>query len=105
MKCKTISKGLMKSYMSKQQRKNQKMTMMKTGEYPKNMNQGMKLPPKTPLKKEKTYHSKSPEEKKQVQKVSGKRNKRKGHNAERYLAQLFREAGYSYCVTTRASSR
>lgn len=36
---------------------------------------------------------------------SGKDNRRKGHNAERECAELFREAGYTKCQTSRYGSR
>lgn len=32
-------------------------------------------------------------------------NRTKGHNAERLYAKIFRELGFSYCKTTRESSR
>lgn len=32
-------------------------------------------------------------------------NRRKGHDAERYYAQLFRDLGFPLCKTTRESSR
>lgn len=35
----------------------------------------------------------------------GKRNKRKGSDAEREYAQKFREMGYEYCVTSRLGSK
>ena len=35
----------------------------------------------------------------------GKTNKRKGSNAEREYAKLFREIGYEHCVTARFGSR
>jgi hypothetical protein len=37
--------------------------------------------------------------------VNGKANRRKGHAFERFLAQKFRQMGYSFCKTTRAASR
>jgi hypothetical protein len=35
----------------------------------------------------------------------GKTNRTKGHNAERYYAKVFRELGFTYCKTSRLSSR
>lgn len=35
----------------------------------------------------------------------GKTNKRKGSNAERLYAKLFKELGFSHCVTSRFGSR
>jgi len=35
----------------------------------------------------------------------GKTNKRKGSNAERLYARLFKELGFSHCVTARYGSR
>lgn len=32
-------------------------------------------------------------------------NRNKGHNAERLYAKIFRDLGYTYCKTTRESSR
>lgn len=32
-------------------------------------------------------------------------NRTKGHNAERFYANIFREMGYIYCKTTRESSK
>jgi hypothetical protein len=37
--------------------------------------------------------------------VNGKANRAKGHNYERFLAQKFRDMGYTFCKTTRAASR
>lgn len=35
----------------------------------------------------------------------GARNKRKGSDAERYYADLFRELGFAFCITARLGSR
>lgn len=35
----------------------------------------------------------------------GSRNRTKGHNAERYYAKIFKDLGYSHCVTSRYGSR
>lgn len=35
----------------------------------------------------------------------GKTNKRKGHEAERYYATIFRDLGFSFCETSRFASR
>lgn len=35
----------------------------------------------------------------------GKNNRRKGHDAERYYATLFKELGFEFCVTARVGSR
>ena len=35
----------------------------------------------------------------------GKTNRTKGHNAERQYAKLFKELGFSHCVTARYGSR
>lgn len=35
----------------------------------------------------------------------GATNKRKGHDAERYYAQTFKELGFSFCTTARLGSR
>jgi hypothetical protein len=37
--------------------------------------------------------------------LSGRTSRVKGHNYERKNAQRFREAGYTYCKTSRAASR
>lgn len=45
-------------------------------------------------------------EKKKIDKAKlGKRNRQKGHNAERTRAKAFREMGYDFCKTSRAASR
>lgn len=38
-------------------------------------------------------------------KKRGATNKRKGHDAERYYVNTFKELGFSYCVTARLGSR
>lgn len=35
----------------------------------------------------------------------GKKNRQKGHQAERDLVAIFKEAGFNFCCTTRLSSR
>lgn len=35
----------------------------------------------------------------------GTANKRKGSNAERYYAKVFRDLGFSHCITSRQGSR
>lgn len=35
----------------------------------------------------------------------GKTNKRKGSNAERFYAKIFREIGYEFCKTSREASK
>jgi hypothetical protein len=35
----------------------------------------------------------------------GKTNRRKGHNAERYYANFFKDLGYTFCKTARQASR
>lgn len=35
----------------------------------------------------------------------GKNSRRKGHNAERYYAKLFKDMGFLYCITARLGSR
>lgn len=40
-----------------------------------------------------------------LNKRRGATNKRKGHDAERYYAQVFKELGFSFCVTARLGSR
>lgn len=37
--------------------------------------------------------------------MSGKTNRTKGHNAERYYANRFKELGFDHCVTSRYASR
>lgn len=37
--------------------------------------------------------------------MSGSTNRRKGHRAEQEYARRFREAGFSYCQTSRRASR
>lgn len=37
--------------------------------------------------------------------VNGSRNRKKGHNAERYYAKVFRDLGFQHCVTARYGSR
>lgn len=36
---------------------------------------------------------------------SGKTNRTKGHNYERYLSKVFRDMGYPHCKTSRQASR
>lgn len=38
-------------------------------------------------------------------KQTGYTNRRKGHNAERYYAKLFKDLGFEFCVTARLGSR
>lgn len=38
-------------------------------------------------------------------KSQGSRNRTLGHNAERFYAKLFKELGFSHCVTARYGSR
>lgn len=38
-------------------------------------------------------------------KVNGKNNRKKGHDAERQYAQVFREMGFTYCRTSRQANR
>lgn len=38
-------------------------------------------------------------------KVNGSRNRRKGHDFERYLAKIFRNLGYDFCKTSRQASQ
>lgn len=45
------------------------------------------------------------EEKKKKKKRSGNTNRRKGHNAERYYCNIFKDMGFEYCVTSRLGSR
>lgn len=40
-----------------------------------------------------------------IKPVSGKRNRQKGHDAERLYANQFKKLGYPYCVTSRRGSR
>lgn len=40
-----------------------------------------------------------------IKKSRGSTNKRKGNNAERYYASIFREQGYPYCRTSREASK
>ena len=37
--------------------------------------------------------------------MKGSTNKRKGHNAERYYCNLFKELGFEFCTTARLASR
>lgn len=45
------------------------------------------------------------EEEKKKKKRSGNTNRRKGHNAERYYCNIFKEIGFEYCITSRLGSR
>lgn len=40
-----------------------------------------------------------------TKKMSGKTNKRKGSDAERYYAKVFRDLGFTFCKTSRQASR
>lgn len=40
-----------------------------------------------------------------VKKSYGKTNKRKGNDAERYYARIFRELGFTHCKTSRMGSK
>ena len=44
-------------------------------------------------------------EKKKIKKSMGAANKRKGSSAERKYAKLFRELGFTFCKTSRSTSR